>query len=282
MNKTRTYPELKFYDMGDDVTAFSSTRHGGVSRGFHGSFNINSHCGDEPDAVETNRKALCERLGISRERLVYPHQTHQTKVRQIGQEFISLSESTRMMVLEGVDAVMTDVPMVCVGVSTADCIPLLLFDKDHHAVAAVHAGWRGTVAYIARKTVEAMRESFHTEPSRLTAVIGPGISLRRFEVGDEVYDAFSAAGFAMDKVAKKYPVEGETSEGRSANAPFRWHIDLWECNRMQLMDSGLAAGNISVTGICTYDNVNDYFSARRLGVVSGRIFTGIMLNGQHT
>lgn len=269
--------ELRYYDMGDGVTAFSSTRHGGVSLGNYGGFNINGYCGDAPEAVAANRMALCHCLGIEPSRLVCPHQTHGTEVRQIGGEFAALPENVRAMILEGVDAVTTDVPGMCIGVSTADCIPVLLFDREHHAAAAVHAGWRGTVAGIVVKAVDAMRMSFGVNPSKLAAVIGPGISLKNFEVGDEVYEAFAGAGFDMDRIAGKFPPMGEdVAEGEMKFAQ-RWHIDLWECNRLQLLGAGLNEGNISVAGICTYDNVQDYFSARRLGISSGRIFTGIVL-----
>lgn len=92
---------------------------------------------------------------------------------------------------------------VCIGVSTADCIPILLADTEHHAIAAVHAGWRGTVARIAEKAVAALTRYYETRPERVEAVIGPGISQAAFEVGDEVYEAFSRAGFNMKQIARR-------------------------------------------------------------------------------
>jgi len=148
-------------------------------------------------------------------------------------------------------------------VSTADCIPLLLYDPRHHAVCAIHAGWRGTVARIAEKAASAMTETYGTQPSDLVAQIGPGISLDSFEVGQEVYDAFAAAGFNMPTISKRYA---------------KWHIDLPECNRQQLIASGLRADRITLSGICTYKACDTFFSARRLGIDSGRIFTGILIN----
>ncbi len=254
--------KLTFYDICPGVTAFSSTRHGGVSRGQYAEFNINHYCGDDEENVAVNRQALCEQLGIALAQLVYPHQTHGTTVRQIGREFISLPDNIRDMILDGVDAVTTDVPQVCIGVSTA--------------VAAIHAGWRGTVARIVRATIESMMKSFGTQPENLKAVIGPGISEKNFEVGDEVYKAFAEAGFDMNEIAKRYPMMNRNSGNEDKEQPMRWHINLWECNKRQLLECGLQDGNITVSGICTYDNVEDYFSARRLGTASGRIFTGIM------
>ena len=144
--------------------------------------------------------------------------------------------------------------------STADCIPILIYDEVHHAAAAVHAGWRGTVKRIAMKAVSAMRVTYGSRPEDLTAVIGPGISLEAFEVGDEVYEEFASAGFCMADISRRYD---------------KWHIDLPECNRSQLSAAGVS--DIRMTGICTYNNSADFFSARRLGVASGRIFTGIIL-----
>ena len=147
-----------------------------------------------------------------------------------------------------------------VCVSTADCIPVLLHDPRHHAVAAIHAGWRGTVARIVRQTVQAMQARLGTQAADLRAVIGPGISLQAFEVGQEVYDAFLAAGFPMESIAVQRD---------------KWHIDLWEANRLQLKEAGVQ--DIQIAGVCTYTHPDLYYSARRLGIQAGRILNGIML-----
>lgn len=258
---------LHHYPIADSVVAFSTTRHGGVSEGNYAAFNINHYCGDLPAAIVENRRRLCAQLGVDERRLIYPHQTHQAEVRRIDAAFLNLDDAARQPLLEGIDAVMTDERGVCIGVSTADCIPILLYDEAHHAIAAVHAGWRGTVARIAEKTVAAMQQAYHSDPSQLRAVIGPGISLKNFEVGDEVYEAFRDAAFPMERIAQRY-AKGTAS---------RWHIDLPLCNQLQLEAAGLQPLNISQSGICTYDHVSDFFSARRLGIHSGRILTAIML-----
>lgn len=255
-------PQLTYYDISPDTTAFSTTRHGGHSTGNYAELNINRYCGDNPEDIEKNLEDLCRELGVDKERVIMPHQTHGTEVMQIGADFLSLSATVKGMILEGVDALITDVKDVCIGVSTADCIPILIYDYAHHAAAAVHAGWRGTAKRIACKAVKMMEVSFGSRPEDLTAVIGPGISIDAFEVGDEVYAEFEAAGFNMADISRK--------EGK-------WHINLPECNRRQLAAMGLKENNINVSGVCTYNNSNDYFSARKLGTESGRIFTGIIL-----
>ena len=263
-------PELSFYDIAPNVVAFSTTRHGGCSQGNHGEFNINEHCGDDASAIARNRAALASRLGIDSSRIIMPHQTHGIETRQVAEEFLSLPGGVQKMVLEGVDAVMTDMSGVCIGVSTADCIPVLLYDSEHYAVCAVHAGWRGTVARIVQKAIADMRLAYGTSASCLTAVIGPGISLDAFEVGDEVYSQFAEAGFVMEGISRQMKAAG-------SGAGYKWHIDLPECNCQQLVQCGLPEGSIIRSGICTHANAADYFSARRLGINSGRIFNGIML-----
>ena len=255
-------PQLTYYDIAEDVIAFSSTRHGGVGEGNYSEFNVNLYCGDDAEAIAENRKALCKLLKISGDRLVMPHQVHATSIAQIGRTFFRLSDEVRRQVLEGVDALMTNLPGVCIGVSTADCIPIILYDPEHRAASVVHSGWRGTVADIAGVAVTSMQMAYHSRPEVLKAVIGPGISLANFEVGDEVYEQFAAAGYPMAQIARKYE---------------KWHIDLWTCCRLQLKEVGLKGENIQTSGICTYDHCDDYFSARRLGVDSGRILTAVVI-----
>jgi YfiH family protein len=261
-------PQLDYYDMGPDVVAFSSTRHGGCSEGNYATFNINRYCGDSDDNIRRNREALCQLLDISDDRLVMPHQVHLTKVAKIDATFMAHGNTERQAALEGVDALMTDLSNVCIGVSTADCIPILLYDSAHHALCAIHAGWRGTVLRIVQKALKAMTETYGTQPQQLIAQIGPGIHLDSFEVGDEVYKAFAQEGFDMSTISRRYP----TSDGLGE----KWHIDLPECNRQQMVVSGLNPQNIRVSTVCTFLQSGDYFSARHLGINSGRIFTGII------
>jgi len=259
-------PILNYYDMGKDVVAFSSTRKGGCSTGSYASFNINRYCGDREEDILRNREALCRLLDIENERLIMPHQVHLTEILKIDEGFLSLTETARMEALEGYDALMTDCHCVCIGVSTADCIPVLLYDEAHHAVCAVHAGWRGTVKRIVEKAVRTMRATYGSLPEKMVACIGPGISMEAFEVGDEVYDTFVDEGFEMETISCRRE---------------KWHINLPECNRQQLLSSGILPQHIHVENTCTFLHPDTYFSARRLGINSGRVFSGIMLH-HHT
>lgn len=256
------FPQLLSYSLGDGVTAFSTTRHGGAGTDAYAGFNINPFCGDAPEAVANNRRALCSLLAIDDNHLLMPHQTHGVESRIIGEDYFSLPTSVQKMILEGVDCIMTQCKGVCIGVSTADCIPLLMHDTKRHAICAVHAGWRGTVARIAQKAVVDMRMAFQTDPADIRIAIGPGISLDTFEVGDEVYKAFEQAAFDMKAISRRQE---------------KWHIDLPLCNSLQLQSMGIPAENITLSNVCTYTQCDDFFSARRLSINSGRIYNGILL-----
>lgn len=254
MTQKMITPILKYYHLGEHVTAFSTTRQGGYSKGNYAAFNINRYCGDDEEDIRKNRQALCQLLGISDERLLMPHQVHLTKTAVIDERLDAD--------LEGVDALMTNVTGLCIGVSTADCIPVLLYDPVQRAVCAIHAGWRGTVQRIVEQAVKKMTTAYGTQHKDIVAQIGPGISLDSFEVGDEVYEAFANEGFHIETISKRYA---------------KWHIDLPECNRRQLISVGVPSDHIFVSPVCTFKQSDSFFSARRLGISSGRIFTAIIL-----
>lgn len=247
------------YNIHPGITAFSTKRGG---RGNYGGFNITHYCGDTPQHVAECRAQLCSELGIGDEQLILPRQTHGCEVLEIDNTFMGASKEKQSDMLQGVDAVVTALPRVCIGVSTADCVPVLLCDTQKRVVAAVHAGWRGTVARIAERCIERMCTTHGCKPQNIKAVIAPSIGRDAFEVGGEVYAAFEEAGFPMERIARMHN---------------KWHIDLWEANRLQLLSCGIPQENIEIAGVCTHSNHAEWFSARRLGINSGRIFNGIMI-----
>ena len=258
--------KLLEYNTGHSIVAFSTMR--GEGYGNYDGFNITDYCGDNEEHVRECRRWLCEELGIEDKRLIMPRQTHGDKTVAIDTAFLQMGKDAQRELLYGVDAIMTDLPRICIGVSTADCIPVLLCDSRRGAVAAVHAGWRGTVARIACRTIEEMRSRYGSRANEIKAIIGPGISLDAFEVGDEVYETFRTNGFPMEKIAGLYP---------TADSDRKWHIDLWEANRILLTGCGVLPQNIEIAGVCTFKSHNEFFSARRLGINSGRIFNGILI-----
>ena len=250
-----------------EVYAFSTTRHGGTSTGAYASLNCTPYTGDDPECVCRNRKILAEALPFPPRELVIPWQTHGIQVLPIDKDYLNSTPDERKALLQGIDALTTREPGFCLCISTADCIPLLLYDVRHRAVAAIHAGWRGTVAGIATHTLRHMHQLYGTAGEDVLACIGPGISRDSFEVGDEVYQAFCQAGLPMQHIAHRHAGTG------------KWHLDLPLANRLQLLDFGVPDRQIEWCGICTYTRHEEFFSARRLGVKSGRMLTGIMING---
>lgn len=215
--------------------------------------------GEKVDAFTTDRT-----IGRKIPGVVYPHQTHTDKIYAISLDFFLLSLTERKAALEGVDALISNAKNIIMGISTADCIPVIVYDPIHHAAAAIHAGWKGTRLRIVSKTLQEMQKVYGTNPSDCIAAIGPGISQDSFEVGQEVVDAFVEAGFEMDDyvIMKKKP-----------------HIDLKALNKLQLTTMGVKENNIIVSDVDTFTDV-DYFSARREqhgDVKCGRILSGFML-----
>jgi YfiH family protein len=133
-------------------------------------------------------------------------------------------------------------------------------------VAAVHAGWRGTVLQIVAKTVRRMQDDYGCNPHQIRAGIGPAIGQEAFEVGDEVLAAFLNAGIEMKGFYLRHPQTDKV------------HIDLKKVNRYQLLEAGIDDHHIEVSDICTYTQAGDFFSARRQGLHSGRMLTGIQIN----
>ena len=151
------------------------------------------------------------------------------------------------------DALIENTPGSVIAVKTADCVPILLVDERLRAVAAVHAGWRGTIAHIAPKAVEAMGQRLGTAPADLHAAIGPGIGKCCYEVGPEVAVEFGEPG--------------------------RARIDLADANRRQLIEAGVTAGRIYTSNLCTMCRPAEFHSFRRDKEAAGRLysFAGIRL-----
>ena len=261
-------PALLEYQMSPTVRAFSTQRTAnGPADGPYADFNITHYCGDEADHVAASRRGLCQALGIADNRLFLPHQTHGTEVVEVSAELLELPAAEQQQQLYAKDCILTRERGVCIGVSTADCVPVLVYDASTQCVCAVHAGWRGVVGNAVGAAFRQLRQHADFDASQVRAVIGPSISQAAFEVGDEVVDAFAQAGFSIAQIARRMPA----ADGK------RYHIDLWAAVSQQLLREGVSLDAIQVSGICTYAEVDTFFSARRLGIRSGRIFSGILL-----
>ena len=259
--------ELLDYTLAPEVRAFSTPR-AALCPTFetdapYAGFNLTDYCGDTPAHVAECREALCAELKITDSQLLLPHQTHTNRVVLVDKALMEMDSSERYAHLQNVDALVTALPHVCIGISTADCVPVLLYDPKHRVIGAAHAGWRGMVGHILAHTIERMR-TMGMNPRDLRAVVGPCIGPDSFEVGEEVVDAFLQAKFPPSVVRRGF---------------FRRpHIDLWAAAVHELEQSGVPLEAILVSGIDTYACPDRFFSARRLGIQSGRIYSGIILS----
>jgi YfiH family protein len=252
-----------------------TTRHGGVSD-FDGArvLNLGRTDWDTPHAVAENRRRLLAALGDGKMRLVTQRQFHSDLVRCF--------DAPPEQPLRG-DAVITRIPGLLLAVLTADCIPILLADTKRRAVAAIHAGWRGTLRRIAAKTLGRMQLEFGTRPRDVLAVLGPGIGRCCYEVGIEVVQAFHAQ-FANAREFFDGPFDRLVSDD-SPN-PLQWlnmhppghqppppkaHLDLLAANRWQLADAGVPECNIHSSALCTACHTEMFFSHRAERGRTGRL-----------
>ena len=197
--------------------------------------------------------------------IVQMHQVHDVKVAVVDRGDMTRDE------LDGYDAMITNLPGVTIGVRTADCIPVLLYDPVKKAAAAIHSGWRGTVSKIVGKTVIKMQSTYASQPSDILAFIGPGICVDCFQVGEEVALKFKETGFDINLLwSFRGPKTGNGMEGGH-------HIDLKEACRQTLVEYGLKNKNIKITGLCTYEDNDLLYSARKEGIECGRNITYIKI-----
>lgn len=248
-----------------DLFHFSTTVNGGCSVGKYATFNLGLYSGDNHNDVTRNRCRLSDMLEVEFESLYFPYQTHGTDILMIDEAFLIKDSVCQLELMKGVDAVITNQKNICIGVSTADCVPILIYDPKRNILAAIHAGWRGTVARISEKVVTMMKGRFGCEPQDLKVGIGPSISCGCFEVGEEVVSEFECAGFVMEQISNRNSLTGKI------------HIDLWKANRYVLIGLGVSGVNIEIAGLCTYSNPDLFFSARRQSIQSGRMITGGVL-----
>lgn len=255
------------FDNLDDIGLchFSTLRYDGISEGNYASLNLGNLSDDNPAHVMKNRKVLADAFNIKSEYLFIPHQTHSDHILVIDKQFLSLSEDEKQQKLKDIDALITAEKNTGIGITTADCVPVLLYDEEKQILAAIHAGWKGTVARISQRVINIMVEKYGSHPQNILAGIGPSISPEYFEVGEEVGYAFEKAGFSLPEISYR---------NKQTN---KLHINLWEANRYLLIEMGIKNEHIEVAELCTYSDADNFFSARRQTIHSGRMLTGGIL-----
>lgn len=260
-------PVMQFTDCSDlfSFTRFATTRHGGVSEGEYASFNLGSNCNDNPDHVARNREVLCETLGVEPDFLFVPNQTHGDAICIIDADFLGQDPSDQQERLRAIDAIITPLDNVGIGITTADCVPLVFYCLQSAVIAVAHAGWRGSSKKIADKVVKRMQEDYNCVPADIYATIFPCINRNVYEVGEEVISALAKTGIDLKEATE------------CGNHLGHFFLDLVSVNRQQLLASGLLPEHIEELSDCTYTWDEDFFSARRQGIDSGRMLSGIVM-----
>ncbi len=215
------------------------TRQGGVSPHPYDSLNVCLSSGDTPQNVTKNKELICARLGIEITQLVMCQQQHGNKVRCITPPFLSDISS---------DALVTGTAGFCLGVMTADCVPILCHDPINHVIGAIHAGWRGVTSEVVFKTIEHM-QTLGANPSYIHAAIGPCIWPESYEVGEDVFSCFS-------QTDKNFLIPHPPQQKEK-----KWTCDLPKLVTNQLMHMGVLS--ITPSPFNTYAHEDLFFSCRR-------------------
>ena len=278
------------------VHAFS-TRWGGVSRGPCAGLNLGFTPGEPRARVRENRELFFWQLGVERFALASLRQVHSASVYQVrratsgGLEYRCagnrLPEQPGLAQPAG-DALLTKEAGILLSVRIADCLPVLLVDPKHRAVAAVHAGWRGALARLLEKAVGEMRRVYGSHPETLLAVLGPSIRACCYEVGEEVKEAFQGRFPNADKFFRKVSkppashrqqrplsfLNMQPPSHDSACAP-PLHLDLIVVALDQLLSAGLAPHHVAVVDFCTACRTDLFYSYRQEGSRTGRMLAVI-------
>jgi YfiH family protein len=242
-----------------DIIHGVTGRNGGVSTGKYASLNFSYKSGDQVENVRHNINILAKYLKIDDSKIYFPKQSHTTDIRIVDRN----SDKSNLI---DVDAMITKDTGICIGVLAADCVPVLLYDPGQKVVAAVHAGWRGTIGNIAGKTIELMRQHFNTDPSDIIGCIGPAIGKDNYQVGYDVASLFDSQ-FTADEEVLTWDLGYKTAT-----------LDLCQANKILMTRSGVKENYIEMAKICTFDHPRDFFSARRDSNHSGRFVSFIGLS----
>jgi YfiH family protein len=220
-----------------------STRTGGVSAFPENSLNLAGYDEDSAENIAENRRRFLS-VFDGEFHLASCWQIHSADVRHV-KDFEDAKDGDHKM-----DALVSHVENVLVGVKTADCVPVLLGDTRTGAFAAVHAGWRGTVQSIVVKAIERMNEIYGSNPEDLTAAIGPAATGKNYEIGRDVIDVF------REKFPDLEHIFTPTKENHAL-------IDLHTANKEQLIQIGVVEENISIAPLCTMERTDLFFSYRK-------------------
>ena len=248
-----------------NIRHFISTRLGGYSNSPYNSLNLALHVGDDPDKVLKNRKRLAQAIGIPLDQFTVAKQIHSGTVTVISEAMRGKGSTNQEDAVEATDAMVTNVPGICLIILVADCVPMLFFDPARNVIAAAHAGWRGTLQSIALHTVRAMEKDFGCSSHDILVGMGPSIGPCCYEVGPEVIAEVKAVLSSRQEY-----IRHESKNGKC-------YLDLRKANRDQLVRAGIRRENIETANQCTSHNAHMFFSYRHQHGETGRFGAGICM-----
>ena len=241
-----TFPKFEKFN---NLRHAFTTRAGGISTGYFAEMNLSFNTGDNRDTVIKNYEILCNALEINPEHLVLSQQTHTDNIKIVTKADCGKG-IFKPYDYSDIDALITADTGVALVTHSADCCLLGFYDPEKRVIAATHAGWRGTVKEIGKKTVQVMEKSFGCKPADIVACIAPSIGKCCYEVDDPVYNEFVKLPYLdINSVFTKKP------NGK-------YMLDLWEANRQILLNSGIKNDNIDITDLCTNCHSNEFHSHR--------------------
>jgi len=200
-------------------------------------------------------KNLFEDINIKDEKIILSDQIHENHVEKIDRI------NDKITKLENTDGMVTNKTNTALCTVYADCVPLFFYDKTKGVIASSHSGWKGTAKNIAKNTIDIMKNDYNCKPEDINCLIGPSISQKNYEVDEKVFKAIKNVT-NTDKIAIK---NGE-----------KYYLDLWEANKILLENEGIISENIIISGFCTYEFRELFYSYRREGLNAGRM-TGIIM-----
>lgn len=251
-------------------------RYGGVSEGSFDSFNMGLHVGDTPEAVAENRKRLAQVLSVDSHRLTCGEQVHGVGVTRVTQGLVGRGAFSWDDSIPDSDAIHTNLVNVPLLLLVADCVPVLIYDAVHHAVAAVHAGWRGAIAHIVERTMDSMHDAYGTLPSDCYLFIGPSIGADSFEVSEEIAEQFRQDMRALGLSQVDQVVRYIQRQGQMTPTP---HVDLKGYIAACVVHKGVPLEQVSVSSTDTMITDGCY-SYRRDQGRTGRMAMFAVLRGQ--
>lgn len=253
------YLTFPIFDECDKLLHCFTTRKGGVSKGAYESMNLGFGTGDDEECVTANYHIVTERLGIKLEDIVETDQTHTNNIR-----YVTEGDKGRAMKdpeYTDIDGLYTDKKNIALMSFHADCNAVFFYDPVKNLIGLCHAGWRGTVTNITGKMISALVD-LGSDPADLKGAISPSLGQCCFEVDKDVADLF----ISTDIKYKGFMIKKDQ----------KYHFDLWEINKYNMIKSGMNENNIEISGLCSKCH-NDLFFSHRGQKGKRGLMTGIIM-----